>query len=450
MSRKKRTAAREAGPPGGSLSLSFSSPWCCACSSGEPPRPFLGLFGRLPGRRPQLARLRLGAQGRPGLRPGPALRPPGNAYLVAILWDGTTAGFSWLKLRLVPHGRAGRALPLQGHPRRLRLPGRGGRRPGRRVRQPAPPGLDLDQQRGALPPAGRHPAGQLAGRQPVAERAAAARLGPGERPRLPLPRRAPAFFLLATAALIAFSWRHDRVGTTWKAAGRRLAFIAGAAILTLLPWHLEGLGGEPRLQPRGAQGSARHRADPGRPRAPARLPRLGRRRQGRGRQAARLHPPHRRHFRDRHRGLPRRPRGARRRLRDPGPGLRLSPRAGFRASADRPLRRPQLLPRQPRRRQRRLLAQASRGAAAASPAPRPTRPSWSAACRRTTSPSVTRRTSRRSITATPSASAGWPGIPAKRPRSSSRRPTSSGAARRPGSAASTCRSASPASAGGST
>ena len=63
--------------------------------------------------------------------------------------------------------------------------------------------------------------------------------------------------------LLALSWRHARIGTHWKVIGRRFAWVAAAAFVCLLPWHLEAWAAcrdfnrlEPQVPPATAQAQA--------------------------------------------------------------------------------------------------------------------------------------------------------------------------------------------------
>lgn len=191
------------------------------------------------------------------------LRPPGNAYLVAMLWDGTTAGFSWLKLAWCFLGAL--AVPFLykatrdafGFPVALAAG---------LVAAAASPLLQVATSVNNEAPYLLMMAILLANWRGAALSPRPARLlGWGFVNALACLFRAEhlLFFVLATAALLAFSWRHDRVGSTPRALGRRLAWIAGAAALTLLPWHLKAWAAsrdfnqiEPRVPPQAEQALA--------------------------------------------------------------------------------------------------------------------------------------------------------------------------------------------------
>ena len=166
------------------------------------------------------------------------LRPPGNAYLVAMLWDGTQGGLSWLKLAWCLMGALSvpflykAARDAFGYPAALAV--------GLATAAASPLLIFATSINNETPYlflvslllATFH----RNGLSPSLPRLA----GWGLLNALACLFRAEhlLFFLLATAALLFSSWRHDRIGTTPRRIGKRLGVIAATAVLALLPWHL--------------------------------------------------------------------------------------------------------------------------------------------------------------------------------------------------------------------
>jgi hypothetical protein len=240
MSRKKKDGVREAGPPGWVpfalfllafvLRLLFwqATPdrsWAYSAYYQGDALVWLEYAGALQNELPF-------AQDLP-------LRPPGNGYLVAMLWDGTPGGLSWLKLAwcllgalAVPFLYKG-ARDAFGYPVALAVG---------LVAAAASPLLIFATSINNETPYLFLVSLLLATFRRTALSGSLPRLaGWGLINALACLFRAEhlLFFLLATVALFASSWRHDRIGTTPRLIGKRLTVIAAAAVLTLLPWHLE-------------------------------------------------------------------------------------------------------------------------------------------------------------------------------------------------------------------
>ncbi len=169
---------------------------------------------------------------------GLPLRPPGNAYLMALLWDGTTAGFGWVKLCWCFFGAL--TVPLLF-------------RAGRDAFS-FPVGLATGLIAAAASPLLIFST-SLNNETPYLLLVAILLASWRNTSLSPNPRRLIVwglvnalaclfraehllFFVLATAAMFFFSRRHDRVGTTGKVLAKRLAWIFGSAFVCLLPWHL--------------------------------------------------------------------------------------------------------------------------------------------------------------------------------------------------------------------
>lgn len=166
------------------------------------------------------------------------LRPPGNGYLVAALWDGTTSGFSWLKLAWCLMGAL--AVPFLYKATRDAFTFPVALAAGLAAAA-ASPLLMVSTSINNEAPYLLLVAILLANFRGASLSPSTPRLvGWGVANALACLFRAEhlLFFLLATAAVIAYSRRRDRVGTTPRVMARRLAVVLGTALLCLLPWHL--------------------------------------------------------------------------------------------------------------------------------------------------------------------------------------------------------------------
>ena len=191
------------------------------------------------------------------------LRPPGNAYLVALLWDGTPSGFFALKLFWCLLGAL--AVPLFFRALRDAFSYPVALAAGL-VLAASSPLLMFATSINNEAPYLLLVAILFASWRGVCSSPSIPRLlSWGFVNALACLFRAEhlLFFLLGTAGLLALSWRHDRIGTTWKVIGRRFAWVAAAAFVCLLPWHLEAWAAcrdfnrlEPQVPPATAQAQA--------------------------------------------------------------------------------------------------------------------------------------------------------------------------------------------------
>lgn len=166
------------------------------------------------------------------------LRPPGNGYLVAALWDGRTSGLPWLKLAWCLMGALSVPFVYKAVRDSFTFPvalATGV------LCAAASPLLMISTSINSEAPYLLLVAILLANWRGASLSPSPARLvGWGFTNALACLFRAEhlLFFVLATAALIAMSWRRDRVGTTPKTMAKRLAYVLGAAFFCLLPWHV--------------------------------------------------------------------------------------------------------------------------------------------------------------------------------------------------------------------
>lgn len=194
---------------------------------------------------------------------GLPLRPPGNAYLISALWDGSPSGISWLKFCWCLLGAL--AIPFFfracrdafSYPLALATS---------LILAAASPLLIFSTSLNNETPYLLLVSILLAGWRATSLSPSWPRLAAwGFWNALACLFRAEhlLFAVTATLALLFVSWRHDRVGTTWPLLGKRLGLIAGVALLVVLPWHIKAWSAcrdfnrtEPRMPPQTEQAIA--------------------------------------------------------------------------------------------------------------------------------------------------------------------------------------------------
>lgn len=167
---------------------------------------------------------------------GLPLRPPGNAYLIAALWDGSPGGIAFLKIVWCTFGALAVAVLYQAA---LRAFGFQVALPAGLLCAVASPLLILSTSLNNETPYLLVAACLLALAKGLAERPSAGRLvawGALNAAACLLRAEHLLFVVLATAAVVAAWRRHDRVGMRPRVALRRLAILGAAFALALAPW----------------------------------------------------------------------------------------------------------------------------------------------------------------------------------------------------------------------